>query len=549
MRRLTLIIFMLFFVGCECSPEEIARPPRSADTAATTDVVPTSARALIKVERLDGLLDILAAISTQTAEDSFLRSSRERFRNTLAFDLFSAEDWQGMGIDVASPATIFEDGDHWIMHATVRSEKTLAAWFETANKHQNFKVITSDVEGFTLHRLGFGDKDIAGLFVATNAEHAFVIPVGRTQPRWPQQLEPGPLTVEEVKSRLKRWLNLGRAERWSKSSFAKRIEATLEKKPIVATIRPRTWMPSANEDENAQASVIYRRIRNQLGPVGVGLSFDPVGRRIDAKIAMNTDPREPTFVQDLQGASGRVPPLGGLIDPGVLGSARLSVDPRKFYNLMRSMLPAQLRAELDEIIAEYDSELAIDVVDDILSIVNGHVVAVFYGFEPDILTRDNPNLLADLFRLRATREALLIPIKSRDRMEDILNAATQLSKGKLNRQDTGDSIQYAWIDGGLQWATILGKDHVILVDSTAAFDHAVAYERNARPLGQVMRDKGLDRLFAGQNRSGIYLDSQSLSNLMAESGNAEIAAWLRPFSSILLTAEGADAELELVLDD
>jgi len=549
MRRwwLASLLLLVALGGCECSPDEVASPDRETREVSPTDVVPTSARALIEAERLDALLDILAAVAGQTAEDSLLRSSRERFRESLDFDLYASDDWQELGIDTASPVRLFEDGGHWVLHSAFTRDETLETWLKGPGA--KFQVTREEVEGFDLYRFGEGPKDIAVLYLATDGDYAFTIPVGRAQPRWPSQLEPEPLTVEQVKKRISRWVELGSSERWSQATWAKRIDKELEDEPIVATIRSRTWMKPAREEDPSQASVIYRRIRNQLGPVGIGLRFDPVGRRVRAKLAMSSDPREPTFVQDLQGASGEVPPVGGLIDPGVLGAARISVEPRKFYTLMRSLLPAQLRSELDEVIAEFDSELAIDVVEDVLTNLNGHVIAVFYGFEPDILTGENPTLLADIFRLRATREALLVPIKSRERMEDVLNAATQLSKGKLNRQDTGSSIQYVWVDEGLQWAIILAKDHIILVDSTAAFDHAVAYERNARPLGEVMRKKGLDTLFSGRDKSGLYLDAQSLSNLMFESKNNDLAAWLRPFSTILLTAEGSDADIELVLDE
>jgi hypothetical protein len=38
-----------------------------------------------------------------------------------------------------------------------------------------------------------------------------------------------------------------------------------------------------------------------------------------------------------------------------------------------------------------------------------------------------------------------------------------------------------------------------------------------------------------RDRSGFYLDLRSLSALLAETENTVAAAWLRPFSSVLLT--------------
>ena len=44
-------------------------------------------------------------------------------------------------------------------------------------------------------------------------------------------------------------------------------------------------------------------------------------------------------------------------------------------------------------------------------------------------------------------------------------------------------------------------------------------------------------MFEGIYRSGIYLDTTSLSNLLAESRNEQLASYLRPFKSFILTSE------------
>ena len=204
----------------------------------------------------------------------------------------------------------------------------------------------------------------------------------------------------------------------------------------------------------------------------------------------------------------------------------------------RSLLPPESRTALDQWIQELDSALAIDLVGDVMTNLAGHAVVAIYGFEPSVLRIDNPQLAFDLLTLKATREAVLMPIADRKRMERVLDAWTQASRGKLSRQPAGDTVQYAWLeDGALSWALILGRDHVVFVDSTAAFDHAIAYERSARPLDAALIERGLPDLFEGIDRSGIYLDTTSLSNLLAESKNEQLASYLRPFKSFILTSE------------
>ena len=184
-------------------------------------------------------------------------------------------------------------------------------------------------------------------------------------------------------------------------------------------------------------------------------------------------------------------------------------------------------------------KLLLEGPEKILENFNGHVVLVFYGLDGESLSADQGMSLRRVLELRATSEAILLPIKSRKKAERLLDKMTQITQGRLSRQRGEHTVQYAWFDEGeLEWAFILSDEHIIFVDSATAFGQAMQFERRGRPLGSEEIDKlGIGPLLERRGRSGIYLDTGTLANLLSENGRDTAASWLLPFQSVLLTTE------------
>lgn len=529
--------------ACECSPR--STPER---TKRIGNVVPSSARAALTTQRLDGFLLVLETLAHQKSSKSAINHTRERFKSNLKFDPYVAASWKAMGVSTDQKAHVFEDDAHWVLAARLEDPKALPRWVESHTKEHGFTSASASQGGYDVYRIG-SSNDVALLYLASNDRTLFAVPVGSTQPSRPGTIEPQPLNLDLIQRRVQAWSRLEPQERLNETHAMKLVDAFDSDMPFYGIISPAKWMGNADPTLPRQAQTIYRRIQNQLGPIGIGAHFDPVARRIEARLKLSDDPEAPSFVPELSSATGALPDVGGLVTPGVLGAFRISVDPTEFFTLARSLLPAQMRLEVDAVIARYRDELAIDLMTEVLHTIHGHMVVAIYGFDVERLRSDNPTLVADIVGLRATREAVLIPIRSREPLEDVLNAATQLSRGKLNRQITGDSIQYAWIDDGLQWALVLTDEAIIVVDSTAAFDHAIAYERSARPLDEVLSQKGVDAVFAPSIQAGAYIDTGSLARLMADAGDAQLASWIEPFESIVMTDTDGDATLSIVIQE
>jgi len=155
-------------------------------------------------------------------------------------------------------------------------------------------------------------------------------------------------------------------------------------------------------------------------------------------------------------------------------------------------------------------------------------VIVIYGIGGDRLEWRSPGAIRRILELRATREAVLLPIQDRVIAEQTLDAFTQLSQGRLSRENAEHTVHYAWLEGGLlEWAFILDDTHLLFVDSAAAFDQAMIYERRGGSLSDELTP--LAPLMKGRHRSGIYLDTAILADILAQSGDSRIARWLEPF--------------------
>ncbi len=525
MRR-CMLVFLMFLMGCEPNGCH-SNAPSGSTALSSTKWVPATASSVVQTSRMRSLLEVSRAIVDRLPDTTRFPIVRQEWSRVLGLDPLDEKSWALLGVDIAGEATFFEDKGYWVIDAHLVAPETLAKWIDARRVAGTFVVEVLDEHGWSVTRLKLpqgGDV----MSIAIRETDVLFMPASRLQPAKPQEID--------RLDAFRKLMTMPAENRYENQPWARQFSDEFGTATVAGSFQPAMWMPEAYGV--GQAASVFQRLRNQMGPIGFTASFAAESGFLDLDLMSRADPREPTFVKELKGAKGAPPVVGGLVDPGVLGVVRLSVQPRKFYDLLRSLLPAESRIELDAWVQNLDSALSIDLVGDIMTNVNGHAVAAIYGFEPKVLRLDNPTLAFDVLTLRATREAVLIPIADRQRMERVLDAWTQASKGKLNRQPSGDTIQYAWLDdGALSWALILGRDHVVFVDSTAAFDHAIAYERAARPLDGSLIEKGLPVLFEEVDRSGIYLDTTSLSNLLAEAGNEDLAAYMRPFRSLIITSD------------
>lgn len=513
---------LLLCVGCETNCQGSSDPPSPLSSIRW---VPAEAENMVQTDQLETLIETVEPLFRRLPDASGFRVAATQWQKVLGIHPLKAEDWELLGVDSDQRATVFRAGDSWVLHGQLASTKMLETWLEARREARTFEVDTEGLEGWETTLLSSGGEEVA-LFAVRNRE-LLMLPAGR--------LLPGGATTGR-RAALRTLLLTPADQRMEAQGWVKEFTPKFAKSNVAGTARPASWLPESMRVP--QADVIYQRMKKQLGPLGFTANYRETSQTLELELMSSGDPREPTFVRDLKGARGTLPVVGGLVDAGVLGVARVSVSPRKFFDFGRSLLPAETRTELDSWIQRLDSVLRIDVVGDVLTNIKGHAVVAIYGFDPELLKLGNSSFAFDLLSLRATREAVLIPIDDQGRMERVLNAWTQASQGRLNRQAAGSTLQYAWLDeGALEWAIILAEDHVVFVDSTAAFDHALVYERAARPVEGALVDRGLPELLTGVDRSGFYVDAASLANLLSEAGNTSLAAWAMPFRSILVTSD------------
>lgn len=328
-------------------------------------------------------------------------------------------------------------------------------------------------------------------------------------------------------------------------------EVASERAHVAALLAPGPWLAELGTDDHARA--IMTRLAHQVGPTAVAVESDSSEQTVEFEVRSRADPDEPVVVEKIGNAEGELPPLGGLVEPGVLGVLHLSVDPNAVYRVLRSTLPAPRREELDAFWRQTRQKLNIHGPEAILENLTGHAVVVFYGLElgEGRLEGSTGEILRDVFELQATREVVLLPIRSRKRLERLLDKLTQVTRGRLSRQKSGHSVEYAWFDDGtLEWALILQDEHLLFVDSATSNAKASQYERQGRPLSaSELKEMRLSELFSDPKRSGLFLDTGALANLLHENGFERQAKWLGPFESLEITTgmEGETSHSRLVL--
>lgn len=306
--------------------------------------------------------------------------------------------------------------------------------------------------------------------------------------------------------------------------------------------------------ESAQAISLRQRMAELQGKLGISMAYNASARRLSAQLYSQDAPQEATVVRDLRGASQELPPLGALISPGALGVVRVSASVEALNALWLSTLTQPQREQLSSFESHLRDELSIDLKDALWNNLTGHMVMVLYGLTPEVFAKDLMSALKDVFALQATREAILLTLHDGSKLARALDAATQLSQGKLRRQGVGEQIQYAWFEQGeLRWALLVHSDYVIYIDSPVAYARAMQHIRRPEPLKPSWQTTNLQTLLTERDRSGLYLDINAWLGLLPEAQRAILSPWLSPVKSLLLSADSLERAsvmtLELTLKD
>lgn len=560
-----MLLVMGAGAGCKRSPHTGAGSAGAQAAAWVSQTpllahVPATARSVIVARNLTRASQALRFVAAQTPLSAVPRA-RDIWKNSAGFDLFDSAQLTAAGVAADAPVVLFYDRGYWVFAAQLadasKADTALKA-LKTPPSPEASKEATSNIPDPTLpgaggRRFKVEKREHATLNVL-RLSHAEASPAPGADNLlgwvgWDTKVLLGAVRAQ-VTDLNRHDVNL--PSPWlsdsSRPRFAQREDMQnflVQLSPhgdLLGVVRPGAWLTEMSAQGHAQQ--LLHRLLSQVGPVGVALSTAGFENSIHLYILTPGNPRAPAVLNNLGRAQGSLELPDGLIEPGVLAVARMSVDPEQFYTLLVSTLPADQRREIEQYWQALDRELSIDALGDVLANLRGHAVVVAYGLDPDSLrnrahAQEAPGFLSTI-KLQNTREAVLLPIKAREPIERVLDALTTVSKRRLSRQVAGHTLQYAWLeDGSLKWALILSEHSLIFVDSAVAFEHAVAFERGEHSNPEALKKLGIERLFQPQDDAGLYLDAASLSAILTETapGGATDtwAAWLKPFQSITAT--------------
>ncbi|MGM0555843.1 MAG: hypothetical protein ACQEVA_05655 [Myxococcota bacterium] len=516
------------FSSCGASdPTSEAEATGDVHWVRDTDAVamaPVTARTVVVAASLDSLLRT-GEVAAKSVPSAAPRAMARAFEQTFGWSIWSASGWRSWGVDPGGAIAVFYDRGWWAVSTTVDNSKAFAkireGWIAdeaidaAAATTGEFEGVNRQLAGRRLHVASDGKVLLAALKVRESPSDA------AARDGFPDAWLPGETAFVE---RLR---------------YRDLFVESLEFGEPAGIVRPAAWMSGA--EASGQEKVLIERIASQIGPVAFAVKIGDDDRSVRLEVRTPGEKGAPRAVTDLGEAGGVLPPVGGFIEPGVLGVARVSAAPSALYQLFSSGLSAERRTEFAEFWRRLDRELRIDARSNVLENVQGHALVAVYGVKTEALEAAGDDWINSVVRLNATREAILVPIKDRQKMRRVLDALTTVTKGNLQRQAVGEMIQYAFFkDGELEWAFILGDNHVLYVDSAVAFDQAMQYERSAHPMGESMVETGIDSLIEPTQVSGFYLDAENLGNLLTEAQNKRGARLLGPLRRVLMTTRMED---------
>ncbi len=483
-----------------CGP---APPPEGEEGAyELAEMVPRQADGVFFAPRLEGLVKEVGVLQEAWTEG--------------ATEVGRSDSWAAVGAWMEGSAAAVVDDGEWMIMGWVdpEGESSLERWPGTGEEVEEAfadEVRRLDTSGWGA---GWVASDGRRLAVGTDLEKA--------QQWWA-------LNEEE-------WMVPERDHRpdaWPASLDRWRVHGQIGVSGLLADRLPEP--ESERMDMVGQALLRGLETVHLARPMGGDVPDD--GRRVielwtpgaDAQIEM---------AMELGEARGELPDLGGLVQSGVPGVIRVSGDAEALFMGWRRTLGAAEQEAFSGVLEQLDEELEIDVMADVVANLSGQWAVVFLGLEQGFFELQGRERIASMIRLEAPRVAAVIPFEDRDRLRQLLDATTQLSKGKLRRQAMDRTIQYAWLDdGALQWIVILDEDYLVVVDSMGAFDQVRRWEQSPQPLEGVFAERGVDALLERRQGLGAYLDLATIRGMVREGGDVELASWLKPVDALRIESD------------
>lgn len=427
--------------------------------------------------------------------------------------------WEGAGVQLDGPALIYLGDRQWVVLGWIEPEaraRTQGAWDIDEGRQA--------LELEQRHGRGWRQVDEDGQWQSWMATDGRRVAAG-----W--AVEAGATPLDEQIWRLG---ENHRRIRVHKRALLDEVSAEGEM-PVHGVLRGQALL--ARLGGQGRAAFLRDMVAEQVGEIFWAIQFDD-----DAKMTLDLltpgQPEVPVAVADLGEARGDLPDLGGLARPGVPAILRFSADPERLVALLRSTLSVDDRNRFDESLQLLREDLRIDVEADVIDNLTGQVAVVIYGLEDRFFELEGMELIAGLTRLDLTREAVLLPFEDRERMEAILNAWTQMSRGNLRRQVIRHTIQYAWFDDGvLKWAVILTDEHLLILDSGVAFGYASSWERSPQPFSGVFEDRGVGTMLEARRGLAAYLDLTTLRSILREGESSEMADLLDGLDAIRIETD------------
>lgn len=504
-----VVLALAVVLGCGDRCSEPPPPTGVQGAHALAEVVPADAKAVAFAENLGELVERIDRVN-------------EVFPGEIDGP-GETSDWQRMGANVDGPAAAFWDGEQWVLVGWVEPERDveLDAW--TAEGSVEERDVGEDEE--SRGRLWSDEQGHWTQWVTTDGR--------RIAAGW--SLDEGARALDESL-----W-HLGDGEHWEIDARHRRFEGGDGDGDASSTPEARVYGAIDGErllrqlEGEGYAAVLLYGLAKDLGTV-----YWTVDRADEERwtVALETPGGGVGAGEDLGEAREQLPGLGGLLRRGSPGVVRLSAQPERVVELFRSNLDAPERAQFDMALEMLREQLSVDLEEDAIANVTGQLAVVVLGFEDDFFEAEGMERLAALFRLDATRGAMVVPFEDREAMKAVLDAFTQLTRGQLQRQETERAIEYARLDdGALKWAAILGDDHLVIVDSAVAFDHVRSWERSPGPLDDVFAQRGVDSMLEAKRGMGVYIDVATVRSLVREGGDDELATWLSPVEALRIVTD------------
>ncbi len=497
--------------------------------------LPRRASAIVFSSRLEQIFenaDNLDTLVPKSASDA--SSACKKFEQLFTLSFCAREGWEKLGARFNEPAVLILDEQELSVRLSMTSPRAISTWAIALAK-------TSD----ELRHEPASDKKAARLLRRTESGEREVLSYAEFKNLVILSVEPelglGKQRDTSLSKHVLELTRLSQEERWGASSKNKALRQKLAPLgPVHGVLRPGralAALPAANEDAARQRD----RLAAQFGALGFATQYFKPEGHLRLHLLLQEDVEEATLLPKLEKVDGELPTnLGALIEPGVLGVLRLSIQPEEFFSMLRFGLPPEQRDEIDALFKKLEDEFSLDAREAVLKNLSGHVLVILYGLELQAFEADPVKFVRDLFMLQATREAIYLPIEDSQKMARFLDAMTQLSRNKLQRQNVGETLQYAWMeDGALSWAIVLHEDYMMLIDSTAAFDHAMRHVRNPKEIAPGLAKMGLSKLLANQRQVGLYLDASSILTVLPEDSK-QARAWLSPIKSLMMHADVTD---------